>query len=108
MIFSHTDELEIPKLANAKTDPAKNIQGNGAMPLVVTHPSSSLSPLEDTLVALAKPPPCPRVESIDAALQERTGDLPNVCLLGADYMIYGFYHDWMHQNPGEHFDGRIA
>ena len=29
-------------------------------------------------------------------------------LLGANYMLYGVYQDWVHQNPGEHLDEGIA
>ena len=36
VIFSHTYELEIPELANAETDPPKNLQENGAAPPVNT------------------------------------------------------------------------
>ena len=33
---------------------------------------------------------------------------PDVRLLGTDSMIYGVYQDWVHQNPGEHLDERMA
>ena len=59
-------------------------------------------------VASSEPLPCPRVKDGDAALQACTGDFQYVCILGADYMIYGLYQDWVHQNPGEHLDGGIA
>ena len=58
-------------------------------------------------MASAAPPPCPRVEAVDAALKSREGDLPDVRLLGANYMIYGDYQDWVHQNPGDHLGGGI-
>ena len=34
----------------------------------------------------------------------REGDLPDIHLLGADYILYGLYQDWVHQNPGDHLD----
>ena len=105
VVFSHTDELKIPELAAAETDPPKNYQDNGATPPVNTQPSPPHSPPEDTSVASDEPPPRPRVEAGDAALQAHEGDLPDVCLLGADYMLYGVYQDWVHQNPGDHLDG---
>ena len=36
MLLSHTNELEIPELADAETNPPENHQDNGAMPLVNT------------------------------------------------------------------------
>ena len=87
VIISHTNEFEIMELVEAKTNPPKNLQDNGAMPPVNTQPSPPHSPPEDTLVASANTPPCPRVEAVDAALQARTGDLLDVPLLGADYMV---------------------
>ena len=108
VIFSRIDELKLPDLDNAKTDPPENHQDNGATPLVNTYPSPLHSPLEYTLVASVAPPPCPHVEVGNAVLQSREGDLPDVCLLGANYMLYGVYQDWGHQNLGEHLDGGIA
>ena len=108
MFFFHTDELKIPELADADTEPPKNLQYNSATPLVSTHPYLLHSPQEDTLFASAEPPPFPHVKSIDAALQARAGDLTDVRLLGSNYMLYGVYQDWVHQNPVEHLDGRIT
>ena len=45
VIFSHTDELEIPELAEAKSNPPKNLQDNGATPAVGTQPHLLHSPL---------------------------------------------------------------
>ena len=59
-------------------------------------------------MAPAVPPPRPRIQAGDAALQAQEGDLPDVRLLGSYYMIYGVYQDWVHQNPGDHLDGGIA
>ena len=36
------------------------------------------------------------------------GDLPDVRLLGNDYMLYGVYQDWVHQNTGKHLNGEIV
>ena len=108
VIFSHTDELEIPKLADDETDPPENHQDNSVTPLVNTHPSPPHSPPEDTLVASAKPLPRPHVKAVYAALQVQEGDLPDVRLLGADYILYGFYQDWVHQNQGDHLYGKIV
>ena len=108
MLFSHTEKLGILELADVETNPPKNLEENGATLPVNTQPSPPHSLTEDTSVASAKSPPCPRVEARDTALQARAGDLPYVGLLGADYMLYGFYQDWVHQNTGEHLDGGIA
>ena len=108
VLFSHTNELKIPELVNAETNPLKNLQYNGATPPVNTHTYLPQSPPEDTSFASSEPPPCPCIEAGEAALQARTGDLPDVCLLGANYMIYGVYHYWVHQNPGEQLDGAIT
>ena len=89
VILSHTDELEIPELAKAKTDPPENHQENGSMPPFNTHISPPHSPPEDTLVASAAPPPCPHVKAGESALQACKGDLLDIHLLGADYMLYG-------------------
>ena len=45
----------------------------------------------------AAPPPRPRVEAVDAFLQAQEGDLPEVRLLGDDYMLYSVYQDWVCQ-----------
>ena len=50
----------------------------------------------------------PCIEAGNAALQPLEGYLPDVRLLGTNYMLYGFYQDWVHQNPGDHSDGGIA
>ena len=60
---------------------------------VSTQTSQLHSTPEDTSVASVKPPPCPCIKARDAALQARVEDLPDVHLLGADYMLYGVYHD---------------
>ena len=99
--------MEIPELANTETDPPQNPQDNGAMPPVSTQQYPPHSPLEDTLVTSAEPLPRPHVKSGDAALQARAGDLLYVCLLGANYMLYGVYQGWVTQNTGEHLDGGI-
>ena len=108
MIFYHTNELEIPELANAKINQKENYQDNGATPRVNTQTSLQHSPQEDTLVASDEPLPRPRIEAADAALQAQEGDLLDVRLLGAEYMLYGVYQDWVNQNPGDHLDGGIA
>ena len=107
-IFYHTNELKITKLADAKTDQPKKHQENGTTLSVDTHPSPPHSPPEYTSVASAEPLPCPRIKAGDAALQVREGDLLDVRLLGADYMLYGVYQDWVHQNIGDHLDGGTA
>ena len=106
--FFHTDNLEIPEVNNANTNPPKKHQGNRDTPTVNIQPSPSHSPLEDTLVASADPPPRPRVEGGDTALQAHEVYLPYVCLLGADYMFYGVNQYWVHQNPEYHLDGVVA
>ena len=57
VIFSRIDELELPDIDDAETDPLENHQDNGASPLVNTHPSTLHSPLEDSSAASAAPPP---------------------------------------------------
>ena len=108
VLFSHTNEIEIPELADAKTNPPKNLKDHGTTPPVGTHPSSSYSLLEYTSVALAEPPPCPLVEAGDIALQASPGDLLDVRLLGDDNMLFSVYQDWVHKNPGEHLDDVIT
>ena len=99
MLFSRINELEIPELDNAETDPPENHQDNGATPPVNT---------EDTLVASATPPPFPRVEAGNDNLQAQYGDLPDARLFSADYILYGVYQDWVHQSLGYHLDGEIT
>ena len=108
VLFSHTDKLKIPELDNSETDPPENHQDNGATLPVNTQPSPPHSPLEDTLVAFVEPPPRPHVEARDAALQAREGELLDFRLLGANYMLYGVYQYWVHQNPGNYLDRRSA
>ena len=48
VLFSHTDELEIPELTNAETDPPENHQDNGNTPPNNTQPPPLHSPPEDT------------------------------------------------------------
>ena len=91
VIFSHTNELEITELANAKTDPTKNIQDYGSTTPIRTYPSLPHSTLEDNSVSPAEPPPCPHVESVEASPQAHVGDLPDVQLLGSDDMLFGVY-----------------
>ena len=107
VILSHTDEPEILELADDNTDPPENHQDNGATPPVNTQTSPPHPPLEDASAASAAPPPCPRVEAGNAALQAREGELPDVSLLGADYILYGVYQDWVHKKIGELLDGGI-
>ena len=108
VLFILIDELKIPELDDAETYPPENHQDNGAMPPVNTQPSSPHLPLKDALVDPSAPPPRPHVEARNAALQVQEGYLPDVRLLGADYMIYGVYQDWEHQNPGDHLDRGIV
>ena len=108
VLFSHTEEIEIPELADAKTDPTENIQDNGTTLPVSTQTCLPHSPLKETLVALAETLPYHSVEAGDVALQVRTEDLLDVCLLVNDENIFWVYQDWFHQNTGEHLDGRIA
>ena len=108
MLFSHNDKLKMLELAKDETDPPKIFQEYGETPPVNTQPYLPHSPPEDTSVASSKPPPCPRVEAGDAAFQARERNLPDVRLLGADYMLYGVYQDWVHQNSGDHLDGGIV
>ena len=57
VLFSHTDELEIPELANNETNLPQNLQYNGATSPVNTQPSPLQSPPEYTLVASVELPP---------------------------------------------------
>ena len=108
LLFNHTKKFEITELANAKTDPTKNHQYNGDTPPLGTQPCSLHSPLTYTLVTPVYPPPCPRFEAIYDAFIARSGDLPDVCLLGADKILFGVYQDWAHQNTRNHLDGGIT
>ena len=84
VIFSHTDELEIPELADAKINPPKKHQDNGATLIVNTHTSPPYSPLEDTYVATAETLPRPCVKARDAALQAHKGGHSENRFLGSD------------------------
>ena len=108
VILSHTNELEIPELADDKTNPPENHKDNGATTPVNTQPPPSHLPLEDTLVDSAEPPIRPCIEAVNTALQLQEGYLPDVRLFGASYMLYGVYQDWVHKNTGYHLDGGIA
>ena len=108
MLFSCIDKFKLPELDDANTNPSENHQDNGDMPPVNTQPSTPHSPLEYASVASAAPPPHPRAKASNTNLQARDGDLPDVCLLGAEYMLYGVYQDWVHQNLGNHLDGGIV
>ena len=68
MIFYHTDEIEIPELADADTDPPENHQDNGATPPVNTQTSPPHSHPEDTSFDSAKPLPQHCFEYGDADL----------------------------------------
>ena len=108
MIFEHTNELKISDISNADTNQTENHQDKGATPPLGTHPSLINLPLEDTLVALSKTLSRPRVNAGEANLQLRAGDLPDVRFLGSNYILFGVYQDWVHQNPGIHLDGGIT
>ena len=108
VFFYRIDELKIPELDDADTKPSEKHQYNGDTPTVSTQSSPPHSPPEDASVAFSAPPPLPQVEAGDAALQEREGDLPDVRLLGDNYMPYSVYQDWVHQNSGDHLDRGIS
>ena len=96
--YTHTNVIRIPEISNDKTDPTKNLHNNGAMPPLGTHPSSPHSHIEDAWVALSKTPPRTGIKAGDAVLQACVGDLPDVHLLGAEYMLFEVYVDCVHQN----------
>ena len=100
--------IEIPELDDAETNPPENHKENGTTPLVNTQPLPPHSPVEDASVASYAPPPHQRVEAVNDSLQEQEGYLPDVHLLSTNYMLYGIYQYWVHQNQGDHLDGGIA
>ena len=108
MLFSRIDEIEFLEIDDAETIRPENHQDNGSTPPVKPQPSPSHPPLEDALVASATPPPRQRIESGNDALQAQEGDLPDVRLIGIDYMLYVVYQYWVHQNSQDHLDGVIA
>ena len=69
VIFSRIDEIEIPEINNAETYPPENHQDTGATPPVNTQTSLPRSHPEETWAASAAPPPHPRVEAGNDALQ---------------------------------------
>ena len=69
MLFSCINELELPDIDDAETDPEENLQNNGATPQVFTQPSPLHSPLEDALVSPAAPLQYPHVKAGNVALQ---------------------------------------
>ena len=86
-LFSHTNKLKIPEIADAETKPPENHQDNGATMLVNTQTSPPHSLPEDTSVVSVDFLPCPRVKVGDAAIQAREGDLLDVRLLVFDNII---------------------
>ena len=82
VFLSCINELKIPELDDAETDPTENHQDNGATPTVKTQPSPPHKPLEDASLASAAPPPRPLIEAGTTALQAREGDLPDVRRIG--------------------------
>ena len=89
VLLYRIDELKLPEIDDAETNLSENHQENGATPPVNTEPSLPQSPMEDASVASAAPPPRPSVTAGNPALQAQEGDLPDVRLLGAYYMLYG-------------------
>ena len=69
VLFYRIDDIKIPELDDADTEPLENHQDNGTTPPVNTQPYPAQSPPEDTSVASAAPPPHPHVEAGDANLQ---------------------------------------
>ena len=108
VFFTHINELKILDIANNETNPNEKYQDNGTTPLLSTQPPLPHSPLIDTSIAPADSLPHPRVEAGDATVIARVGDLLNVCLLGADDMLFRVYQDWVHKNPGNYLDGGIT
>ena len=107
MLFNHTNDLEIPELANTDTEMTKNHQYNGDTPPLVTQTYLPQSPPTETSVILDEPLPHPRIEATCAAFIDRAGELPDVCLLGYNNILFGVYQDWVHQNTGNHLDDGI-
>ena len=108
MLLSCINKLEITELDNAEIDSPENHQDNGVTLPVNNQKSPPHFPLENSLVASAAPPPHLHVEAGYVTLQAQEGPLSDLCLLGPDYMLYGVYQDWVHQNPGDHLDEGIA
>ena len=108
MLFTHTNKIEIPELADDETDPTENLEDDGTTSTIITQPYLPHSPQEDTSFGLDETLPYHRVENGDNALQSRVGDLLDVLLLGSNYMLFGVYQDWVHQNTGNHMDCRIT
>ena len=108
VLFNHSNKLKITELSNTNTVPTKNHKDSGAMPPLVTQPYSPHLSLIDTLVSPVDPLPFPCVESWYAKFLVRTGDLPNVLLLGVKDMLFGVYQYYLHQNPVNYLHGRIA
>ena len=69
VLFSRTNELKIPELTNAETDPPENHEDNGTTSPVNTQTSPPHSSTEHILVSSAAPTPRPRVEAVNDVLQ---------------------------------------
>ena len=69
VIVSCIDELELPDLNDAETEPPVNHQDNGTTTPVNTQTSPPHSPLEETSVAPDASPPRHCVEAGNAVLQ---------------------------------------
>ena len=59
MLFSHTNELEIPELVDAETDPPENLQDDGAHAAGQNRDFPAALTPEDTSVVSNKSLPCP-------------------------------------------------
>ena len=60
-----------------------------------------------TSVAPDKPPPHTPIEARNTDVLACAGYLLEVRLQGSEDIIFGVYQYWVHQNPGDHIDGRI-
>ena len=104
-LFTHPDELDPTELAEDGTNLDENHQNNGASPPYVIQPSLPNSPLKGASVAKYEPPPRPCVEDRYATCLSIMEDLSKVLFKGAYDDLYGVYHNWVHQDPGNNLDG---
>ena len=105
--FTHPDKLNPMDITTNRTTPAEKYRDNGASPLHGTQTSLMHSPLTDASAATDDPLPRLCIEDGNSTRLVSLSELPKVRLKGANISFYGVFQDWVHQNPGNHFDGGI-
>ena len=107
MLFTPPNKRDPMELVNYETTPAENHQDNVSFPLHCTRPYLLHSTLIDALFATYEPPLYPHVDTSNDNGLASMADHPEVRFKAADYVLFGVYQGWVHQNSLNHLDGRI-